>query len=301
MQKKHGNKTTLSGGEQGILEAAEALFAHKGFDAVSMSAIARLANTSKPNIYHHFKNKNDLYLAVMKAAVRRSSALLDALEDAPGTFGQRLRGFSTGQLDNILGHKRSTQLILRETLTEGSQVGEEIARLVMGEVFSRLAAMIQQGQQENEFRKDINPELAAFIIVSTNMFFFQASPVMQHIPEVDFSQDATTYSNDVMDLLINGMLQKETKMLSLSESNLGDRMVLFLSLLAVLLSACGSENSSEAEADGKRQDGTDFHPPGGDHGPADMAGNRRPGAQSVCTHAGRRGQRSYYQGDCRYR
>lgn len=208
MQNQPEQKPNPSGGEQGILDAAEILFAQKGFDAVSMSAIARLANTSKPNIYHHFKNKSDLYLAVMKAAVRRSAALLDALEDAPGTFGQRLRGFSAGQLDNILGHKRSTQLILRETLTEGSQVGQEIARLVMGEVFNRLAAMIHQGQQQNEFRKDINPELAAFVIVSTNMFFFQASPVMQHIPEIDFNQDHNSYSNDVMDLLINGMLQK---------------------------------------------------------------------------------------------
>jgi len=205
MQSQPENKSAACGGEQGILDAAEILFAKKGFDAVSMSAIARLANTSKPNIYHHFKNKKDLYLAVMKAAVRRTSALLDALEDAPGTFGQRLGAFSAGQLDNIMGHKRSTQLILRETLSEGSKVGREIARLVMGEVYNRLVAMIRQGQQENEFRKDINPELAAFIIVSTNMFFFQASPVMQHIPEIGFNQDHRSYSNDVMDLLINGM------------------------------------------------------------------------------------------------
>src|SRR5210317_1612582 len=132
MQTPPDNATVSASGEQGILEAAEILFAEKGFDAVSMSAIANLANTSKPNIYHHFKNKNDLYLAVMKTAVRRSSALLDAVEDAPGTFSQRLTGFSTGQLKNILGHKRSTQLILRETLTEDSQQGQEITRLVMG-------------------------------------------------------------------------------------------------------------------------------------------------------------------------
>lgn len=208
MQSQPDNKTNLSGGELAILEAAEILFAQKGFDAVSMSAIASLANTSKPNIYHHFKNKNDLYLAVMKAAVRRSSALLDALEDAPGTFRQRLTEFSTGQLDNILGHKRSTQLILREALSEDSQHGQEITRLVMGEVYSRLVAMIHQGQQENEFRKDIDPTLAAFLIVSANMFFFQASPAMQHIPELDFTDDASNYSKGVMDVLINGMLQK---------------------------------------------------------------------------------------------
>jgi len=63
MQTQPDNKTIFSSGEQAILEAAETLFAEKGFDAVSMSAIARLANTSKPNIYHHFKNKNELYLA----------------------------------------------------------------------------------------------------------------------------------------------------------------------------------------------------------------------------------------------
>lgn len=208
MQTQADNKAIYSGGEQAILEAAEALFAEKGFDAVSMSAIARLANTSKPNIYHHFKNKNDLYLAVMKAAVQRSSVLLDSLEDAPGTFRQHLSDFSAGQLNNILAHNRSTQLILRETLSGGTKNGQEIARHVVGEVFTRLVAMVHQGQQENEFRDDIDPALAAFMVVAANMFFFQASPIMQHIPEAHFTNDAGTFSNGVMDILFNGVLRK---------------------------------------------------------------------------------------------
>ena len=208
MQNPSDKKPGYSGGEQAILEAAETLFAQKGFDAVSMSAIAKLANTSKPNIYHHFKNKNDLYLAVMKTAVRRSSALLDTLEQAPGTFKQHLAEFASGQLENLLTHKRSTQLMLRETLSEGSQYGQEITQMAMGEVFSRLVAMVQQGQQENEFRQNIDPMLAAFMIVSANMFFFQASPTMQNIPEVEFIDDTSAYSENVMDILLNGMLQK---------------------------------------------------------------------------------------------
>lgn len=208
MHKEPDTKTNYSGGELAILEAAEILFAQKGFDAVSMSAIAGLANTSKPNIYHHFKNKHDLYLAVIKTAVRRSSTLLDTLEDSPGTFRKRLTEFSAGQLNNILGHKRSTQLILRETLSEGSKHGQEITGLVVGDVFNRLVAMVRQGQQEKEFREDIDPTLAAFMIVSANMFFFQASPVMQHIHEVDFKDDASIFSKGVMDVLINGMTRK---------------------------------------------------------------------------------------------
>lgn len=208
MQNSPDNKTNYSGGEQAILKAAEILFAQKGFDAVSMSAIANLAETSKPNIYHHFKNKNDLYMAVMKTAVKRSSALLDTLEHSPGSFKQHLAEFASGQLKNLLTHKRSTQLLLRETLSEGSQYGQEITQLAMGEVFSRLVAMVHQGQQENEFRKDMDPMLAAFMIISANMFFFQASPTMQNIPEIDFIDDAGAYSESVMDILLDGMLQK---------------------------------------------------------------------------------------------
>lgn len=204
---KAGPDYERSNGERAILDAAEILFAEKGFDAVSMSAIARLAKTSKPNIYHHFNSKNDLYLAVMHGAAHRSAALLDALAQAPGTFRQRLETFSAGHLDNILQHKRSTQLILREALSGGSQRGRDIAKHVVGESFARLVAMVRQGQREDEFRSDIDPALAAFMIVATNLFFFQASPVLQHVAEAGFTDDANAYSNGVMDILFNGVLR----------------------------------------------------------------------------------------------
>lgn len=202
------NSGSSSSGEQAILDAAEILFADQGFAAVSMSAIAKLANTSKPNIYHHFKDKNDLYLVIMKNAVERSSVLLDELEAATGTFTQRLTDFSAGQLNNILSHQRSTRLILREAFSGNSQRGLEITKLAVGRVFSRLVAMVQQGQQKHEFRSDIDPALAAFMIISANMFFFQASPVMQQIPEAHFVDDAATYSTGVMDVLLNGVLRQ---------------------------------------------------------------------------------------------
>jgi len=200
-------RSSLSG-EQAILEAAEHLFAEKGFDAISMSAIARLANTSKPNIYHHFKSKKDLYLAVMHTAAQYSSALLDQLADAPGTFQEKLSAFAAGQLGSILAHKRRTQLILREALSGGSERGRDIAKHVVGESFSRLVAMVRQGQLKDEFRADIDPTLAAFMIVSANMFFFQSAPVMQHIPGIQFTKDADSYLTGVMDILFNGLLKE---------------------------------------------------------------------------------------------
>ncbi|MEA1890213.1 MAG: helix-turn-helix domain-containing protein, partial [Pseudomonadota bacterium] len=70
----------LPSGEGAILDAAEILFAEKGFDAVSMRAIAEKADVSKANVFHHFGSKENLYLAVLRSAVTESSQILDELE-----------------------------------------------------------------------------------------------------------------------------------------------------------------------------------------------------------------------------
>ena len=203
-----GAIASYSSGEQNILEAAETLFAEKGFDAVSMSAVAKLANTSKSNIYHHFRNKHDLYLAIMKRVVRHSALLLDTIEETPGTYARRLADFAAGQLENMLSHKRGMQLILREALGGGSERGSEIANYAMAEVFNRLRDMIRNGQKKGELRPDVDPTLAAFMIVAANTFFFQSVPVMQYLPEVDFDEDPAGFSRNIMDVFFNGTLGK---------------------------------------------------------------------------------------------
>ncbi len=49
-----------------IIEAAEKEFQEKGFSKASMRSIAANANVTLSNIYNYFKNKDDLFLAVLK-------------------------------------------------------------------------------------------------------------------------------------------------------------------------------------------------------------------------------------------
>jgi AcrR family transcriptional regulator len=48
-----------------ILKAATELFAHKGYDATTTDEIARKAGTSKGLIYHHFRSKEALLVALL--------------------------------------------------------------------------------------------------------------------------------------------------------------------------------------------------------------------------------------------
>lgn len=49
-----------------IIRAAHPLFARRGYDVVSMQEIADAVPIHKATLYHHFQNKDDLFLAVVR-------------------------------------------------------------------------------------------------------------------------------------------------------------------------------------------------------------------------------------------
>lgn len=58
-----------------ILDAAEIVFAESGYEGASLRKIANLANVAQALIHYHFKNKEQLFEAMVS---RRSSAINDA-------------------------------------------------------------------------------------------------------------------------------------------------------------------------------------------------------------------------------
>lgn len=77
-----------------LLDEAERLFAHNGFDAVSVRDIAAAADANPAAINYHFQSKENLYVEVLRRRIlpKRDKLLaaLDALEDG-GDTAERLR------------------------------------------------------------------------------------------------------------------------------------------------------------------------------------------------------------------
>lgn len=194
-----------------ILSVAETLFAQQGFAAVSMNAIAEAAGVCKANVFHHFSSKNDLYVAVLRNACKDSSQHLDDLGSDALPWADRLAQFAQAHLHTILEHAQVTRLSLRELLNDDSRQGQELAEKVYGEKFSRFVAILRAGQAAGALRKDIDPAAVATVLLGANLFFFQARAVLQHFPDVNFTQQPERYSQLLTDILLHGILPAPSK------------------------------------------------------------------------------------------
>ena len=68
-----------------VLDAAEDLFAEKGYSAASLGEVADRVGIRSPSLYNHFKNKEALYEAVLERLLEKFSAPLLELAAGPVT------------------------------------------------------------------------------------------------------------------------------------------------------------------------------------------------------------------------
>jgi len=192
-------------GRAEILAAATDLFGESGFEAVSISAIARHAGTSKANIFHHFGSKEGLYLEVMRNACRVFSRAIEDAGDVKGDFEERLRILIRRDLELLFDNPDRAHLIMREVLESGESRGRALAGEVFQDQFAELVALFEEGRRARAFRDDISAELAATAMIACNVFLFQSRSVLRHLAGVDFVDDPDRYAELISRVLIDGL------------------------------------------------------------------------------------------------
>ena len=195
----------LSSGAHVILDVAKRLFAEQGFDAVSINQIARQANVSKANVFHHFSSKEALYLAVLRSACEETVGSLAETHNS-GNAADDLWTFFSSQLAAMLGNPASAKLILREIVESKDGRERTLAEEVFAEYFSRLVGMVRAGQAQGLLRRSFDPALFAYLMLGANIFFFENHSVTAHLAEGGFVRVPERYSRDVFQLLLQGAL-----------------------------------------------------------------------------------------------
>jgi TetR/AcrR family transcriptional regulator, fatty acid metabolism regulator protein len=121
-----------------ILQAALEVFAQKGYHRALVDDIVRGSHTSKGAVYHHFPNKEALFLALVdEFAARLAESVAAAIAGAEGALG-KVEAALTAGLETFARHRALAQILLLESVSLGPSY--QAKRL---EVHDRFAALIQ--------------------------------------------------------------------------------------------------------------------------------------------------------------
>lgn len=195
-----------SAGEAAILDAAVHLFSVHGYDGVSMRRIAEAAGVSKANIYHHFASKQALYFAIMRRSADELTNLLENLAEGAGSFHQRLQAFAVAHLEHLFENGERVRLVLREAFSGDEDKTRAVVEQMVGGLVNRMIAIFEAGQRAGLLRKELDPGLCAHLLMGADLFYFQAHGLLQQIPEAGFARHPGSYSKQMIDVLLNGML-----------------------------------------------------------------------------------------------
>jgi AcrR family transcriptional regulator len=156
-----------------IIDAAERVFFNKGFTSATMDDIAHEAEYTKRTIYAYFKSKEELTEAILLRAFRTLNAVT----------AKRLASIDLHNgLDKVIGQGKAyiefclnypdyfkameiCQTIKNAHETNNSSDLAENECFREGEVgIELLTASVQEGIDDGSIRKDLDPEVMAFVL-----------------------------------------------------------------------------------------------------------------------------------------
>src|SRR3954470_14162302 len=162
-----------------ILDAAEQLFAARGFARTTIKDIGSAAGLNSALLYYYFADKDELYHEVLRRFVSRLVARTMSELTAEGSPDDRLRALLRAQAELLIENPHFPRLMVRELAeSEGAHAVEQF-HLLASTTFRRLCELIEEGQRTGIFRKDVDPRFAAISTVAQLVYFFVARPAIR--------------------------------------------------------------------------------------------------------------------------
>lgn len=136
-----------------LLDVAGGLFAEHGFYGLSMEQLADAAGVSKPVLYQHFPSKRDLYLALVRDAVREMEERVRTALAGTTDNRARLEGAIAAYFDFV--EDRRFGLLFRT-----AELTDPEVRVAVEEAMSRVAEAVGALIAEDA---GLSPESAGFL------------------------------------------------------------------------------------------------------------------------------------------
>jgi AcrR family transcriptional regulator len=145
-----------------ILDAAVRVLAKKGYHAARVSDIAEEAGVAYGLVYHYFDSKDAVLEAIFREMWGMMVAAINAVESPDEPPCEQLRKACAIVLRTWRDYPDVVRVLVREVARSGEQLQREVEEIALA--FRAFQRIIERGQEQGEFRTDVPPQLAAWIV-----------------------------------------------------------------------------------------------------------------------------------------
>lgn len=139
-----------------ILDAAEALFAKRGYAGIGLSEVAESVGLGKSSLFHHFRSKAELYAAVAGRILGRLEVQLVRSLARGGDPVARLERWLDELIDLLAANPTHARILLRSLFEDDDLPGdtpEELeAERTVESIMGSVAALLREGMSAGLFR-----------------------------------------------------------------------------------------------------------------------------------------------------
>lgn len=174
----------LSDLPQQILSTAKNLFIQQGYHGLSMRQIAEALGVSKAALYYHFRDKEELLLAILDSYLDEMEASLQRIQQEQDSARQRIHAM----VEMILTQPAEQRAVIRLSSQEMSQLSLP-ARRAFDQAYhrkfiDRIRSILWEGMRSGELRP-VDPTLAAWALLGMMYPYFYPVHSSDLLPSVE--------------------------------------------------------------------------------------------------------------------
>jgi TetR/AcrR family transcriptional regulator, fatty acid metabolism regulator protein len=144
-----------------ILDAAVRVFARRGFHGSRVGDIATEAGVAHGLLYHYFSSKDEVLETVFRDNFGELLGRFHAVERSDEPPAEKLEGIAKILLRTWRNNRDLVTVMVRE-VARSPQLQAQVDEV--REVFAILQRVIEEGQAEGAFRRDLDARLASWIV-----------------------------------------------------------------------------------------------------------------------------------------
>jgi AcrR family transcriptional regulator len=180
-----------------LLAVAMRMFIQQGYHGLAMRQISEAVGVSKAALYYYFKDKEELFLAILNSYLNDMESSIDSIRAKSGSSADQITQFVESVLRQPAEQRALTRLASQEMGQLSAASRKKFDKLYHEKFIGKLTAILQEGMDRGEFQS-LNAEIATWSLLGIMYpYFYPAHSGEKPIPAGTIQEIVSIYLNGV--------------------------------------------------------------------------------------------------------